>query len=388
MWWFISPTIVFGKDALEHLRTINGSRVLIVTDAQIRSLGFADQVANQFVETGKQIRIFDKVEPEPSLENVSQAGQVANDFQPDLIVAIGGGSCIDAAKAIWILYERPDMRLEEVSALTELGLRKKAHLVAIPTTSGTGSDATWVAVITNKTERLKIDYITSRELVPDVSIVDPRFCMKMPKAVVAQTGLDALTQGIEAYVTTWRTDFSDALAMKVVQLAFKYLERSYVSESDVEAREKMHNAGSMSGLAFSNSHLGMAHSMGHALGATYRMAHGLSVAISNLYVMQFNRNVVSERYAEIARAFGISASTAIDAADELTVSLSALMRRLDQPTTLAEFGIDRADLVRDMASLIEKANMSACTFVAPRIPSRQELERLYLCALEGSSVRF
>lgn len=388
MWWFISPTIVFGKDALEHLRALKGTRVLIVTDEQIGSLGFVDQVVKYLVETGKQIQIFDKVESEPSIENVSQGGRVANEFQPDLIVALGGGSCIDAAKAIWILYERPDMRLEEVSALTELGLRKRARLIAIPTTSGTGSDATWAAVITSKTERLKLDYITSRELVPDVSIVDPRFCMKMPKAIIAHTGLDALTQGIEAYVTTWRTDFSDALAMKVVQLAFKYLERSYKSESDLEAREKMHNAGSMSGLAFSNSHLGMAHSMGHALGATYRMAHGLSVAISNLYVIQFNRTVVLERYADIARALGISAYATTDAAEELTASLSALMRRLDQPTTLAEIGIDRADLVRDMVPLIEKTNMSACTFVAPRIPSREELEKLYLCAFEGSNVRF
>lgn len=388
MWWFISPTIVFGNDALEHLRTVKGARALIVTDEQIRRLGFVDEVAKHLIETGKQIQVFDRVESEPSLENVSVGAVAAREFQPDLIVAIGGGSCIDAAKAIWILYERPDLRLEEVSALTELGLRKRARLVAVPTTSGTGSDATWVAVITNKAERLKLDYITSRELVPDVSILDPRFCMKMPKAMIAHTGLDALTQGIEAYVTTWRTDFSDALAMRVIQLAFKYLERSYKNENDLEAREKMHNAGSMSGLAFSNSHLGMAHSMGHALGATYRMAHGLSVAISDLYIVQYNRKVVSEKYAEIAHALGISAPTAKDAADELGASLAALMRRLDQPTTLAEFGINREDLVRDMKPLIEKANMSACTFVAPRIPSSEEMEKLYLCAFDGSKVDF
>jgi alcohol dehydrogenase class IV len=388
MWWFISPVIVFGNDALEHLRTVKGARALIVTDQQIQRLGFVDEVAKYLGETGKQIKLFDRVESEPSLENVSAGAQVANDFKPDLIVALGGGSCIDAAKAIWILYERPDLRLEEVSALTELGLRKKAHLVAIPTTSGTGSDATWVAVITDKAERLKLDYITSHELVPDVSILDPRFCTKMPKVIIAQTGLDALTQGIEAYVTTWRTDFSDALSMKVVQLAFKYLERSYKDPNDLEAREKMHNTGSMSGLAFSNSHLGMAHSMGHALGATYHMAHGLSVAISNLYVMQFSRSVVAERYAEIARVLGIAEPNPQEATAELIASLAGLMKRLDQPTTLAEFGIKREDLLRDMKSLIEKTNMSACTFVAPRIPSSEEMEKLYLCAFEGSKVDF
>jgi alcohol dehydrogenase class IV len=388
MWWFISPAIVFGNDALEYLRTVKGTRALIVTDQQIQRLGFVDEVAKYLGETGKQIKLFDRVESEPSLENVSAGAQVANDFKPDLIVALGGGSCIDAAKAIWISYERPDLRLEEVSALTELGLRKKAHLVAIPTTSGTGSDATWVAVITDKAERLKLDYITSRELVPDVSILDPRFFAKMPKVIIAQTGLDALTQGIEAYVTTWRTDFSDALSMKVVQLAFKYLERSYKDPNDLEAREKMHNAGSMSGLAFSNSHLGMAHSMGHALGATYHMAHGLSVALSNLYVMQYSRSVVAERYAEIARVFGITVPDPKEATAELIASLAALMKRLDQPTTLAEFGIKREDLLRDMKPLIEKTNMSACTFVAPRIPSSEEMEKLYLCAFEGSKVDF
>ena len=388
MWWFISPTIVFGSDALEYLRKVKGARALIVTDEQIQRLGFVDEVVKHLQETGKQIRVFDGVESEPSLENVSLGAMVAKDFQPDLIIALGGGSCIDAAKALWILYERPDLRLEEVSALTELELRKKARLVAIPTTSGTGSDATWVAVITDKAERVKLDYITSRELVPDVSILDPRFCAKMPKAMVAQTGLDALTQGIEAYVTTWRTDFSDALAMRVIQLVSKYIERSYKDQNDLEAREKMHNAGSMSGLAFSNSHLGIAHSMGHALGATYHLAHGLSVAISNLYVVQFSQGVVGEKYLEIVRALGMTSATSKEATAQLVASLSALMKRLDQPTTLAEFGIKREDLMRDMKHLIEKTNMSACTFVAPRVPSSEEMEKLYLCAFEGSKVDF
>jgi alcohol dehydrogenase class IV len=387
MWWFISPTIVFGNDALEHLRTVRGTRALIVTDAEIRRLGFVDEVAKYLTETGKQIHVFDQVEAEPSLENVAAGALVANDFHPDLIVALGGGSCIDAAKAIWVQYEHPELRLVEVSALTELGPRKTG-LVAIPTTSGGGSDASWVAVITNKAEQVKVDYISSHELVPDVSILDPRFCAKMPKALTAQTGLDALTQGIEAYVTTWRTDFSDALAMRAIQLAFRYLERSYKDPNDSEAREKMHNAGSMSGLACSNSQYGMAHSMGHALGATYHMAHGLSVAISNLYVIPFNRKVVSERYAEIAYALGIRASAPEDATEELVASLAALMKRLDQPTTLVDFGIKREELARDMKRLIDKTNLSAALFVAPRIPLSEELEKLYFCAFEGSKVDF
>lgn len=388
MWWFISPAIVFGSDSLEHLRSIEGTRALIVTDEQMRRLGFVDEVAQQLRETGKQIEVFDQVEPEPSLENVSSGVDVANKFQPDLLVALGGGSCIDAAKAIWIIYERPDLRLQEVSALTELRLRKKARLVAIPTTSGTGSDATWAAVITDKTERLKLDYITSRELVPDVSILDPRFCMKMPRNLTAQTGLDALTHGIEAYVTTWRTDFSDALAMRVVQLVFKYLEKAYANPDDLEAREKMHNAASMAGLAFSNSHLGIAHSMGHTLGAVYKVTHGLSVALSNLYVIQFNREVSCERYAEIAHALGMATQNSKEAVDALVAAIRELMTRLNQPVTLNQLGIKRDRMMEDMKTLIERTNMSACTFVAPRVPSSKEMENLYLCALEGREVDF
>jgi alcohol dehydrogenase class IV len=388
MWWFLSPGIVFGSDALEHLKSISGARALIVTDQQMRRVGFVGEVAQYLRETGKQIEVFDRVEPEPSLENVSKGVEVANEFRPDLLVALGGGSCIDAAKAIWILYERPDLRLQEVSALTELGLRKKARLIAIPTTSGTGSDATWVAVITDKADRLKLDYITSRELVPDVSILDPRFSMKMPKGLTAHTGLDALTHGIEAYVTTWKTDFSDALAMRAVQLVFKYLEKAYTNPDDLEAREKMHNAASMSGLAFSNSHLGIAHSMGHALGAMFNMVHGLSVAVSNLYVMQFNRGVAFERYTEIAHALGIAPPDTKDATDALVNAVRDLMIRIDQPVTLGQWGIKRDDLMRDMKALIEKTNMSACTFVAPRVPSSKEMENLYLCALEGKAVDF
>jgi alcohol dehydrogenase class IV len=346
-----------------------------------------EEVAKCLTETGKQIHVFDQVEAEPSLENVATGAMVARDFRPDLIVALGGGSCIDAAKGIWIQYEHPELRLEEVSALTELPPRKTG-LVAIPTTSGGGSDASWVAVITNKAEHVKIDYISSHELVPDISILDSRFCAKMPKALTAHTGLDALTQAIEAYVTTWRTDFSDALAMGAIQLAFRYLERSYKDPNDSEAKEKMHNAGTMSGLACSNSQFGTAHSMGHALGATYHMTHGLSVAISNLYVIPFNRKAVPERYAEIAYALGIRASTPEDATQELVGSLAALMKRLDQPTTLADFGIKREQLTRDMKSLIDKTNLSAALFVAPRVPLSEELEKLYLCAFEGGKVDF
>jgi alcohol dehydrogenase class IV len=192
LWWFTSPKIAFGEDSLEQLSSIEGQRVLVVTDPGIRRLGILEVVANELKKTPRAVEVCDQVEPEPSFENIQKVAAVARSFQPDLIVALGGGSCIDAAKAAWVLYERPDLKLDAVSPMTKLDLRKKARLVAIPTTAGTGSDATWVAILTDRAQNMKLDYFASRELVPDYSILDPRFVLKLPRQATAYTGLDAL----------------------------------------------------------------------------------------------------------------------------------------------------------------------------------------------------
>jgi alcohol dehydrogenase class IV len=259
MWIFQSPRIAFGEDALEYLKELEGGRAFIVTDKVIRSLGYVDLASKYLEEAGFEVKVFDEVEPEPAIKEVIKGAKKLQEFAPDWIIGLGGGSCMDAAKAMWILYERPDFNLAELSPLIKLDLRKKARLICIPTTSGTGSEASWVTVITDEKEHFKME-LASRELYPDIAIVDPNLVGSMPKKLKAYTAIDALINAIEAYVSQWKNDFSDALAIKAAQIIFKYLPRTYENRKDKEAREKMHNAATMAGMAYSNSQVGIAHS--------------------------------------------------------------------------------------------------------------------------------
>lgn len=391
MWWFMSPKIAFGEDALEILKEVKGKRGFIVTDKVIRCLGFADIVLSYLKEAGFEVEIFDGVEPEPSVENVLGGAEPMRKFAPDLIVGLGGGSCIDAAKAMWVLYERPDLKeLIEIGGLTplaELGLRKKARLIAIPTTSGTGSDATWATVITDKKTAYKME-MASRELLPDISILDPKLVMGMPKQLTADTGLDVLAHAIEGYVSQWRNDFSDAMAMGAIKLVFRFLPRAYEDGNDAEAREKMHFAATMAGLAFGNSQVGIAHSMGHSLGAVFHIPHGRTVGFFLPYVIEYSSKVSGARYAEIAKAIDIEAESEEEAVEKLVSSIRDLMKRMGIPLSVKEMGISWEDYERRLEELVAKASRSACTFVNPRVPNEEDLRKLFICAFEGKKVDF
>ena len=245
MWYFSSPMLVYGEDALSHLHHIQGSRALIVTDPTLARLGIAARIEDILKDVGFATCVFAEVEPEPSLQTVRRGAVVASEFQPDWIIGLGGGSPLDASKAIWALYERPDLDPTDINPMETLGL-SKAKLIAIPTTSGTGSEATWALVLTDTEEKRKFS-TGSRELVPTVAIVDPSLTMELPPRVTADTGLDALTHAIEGYTCAWANDFSDGLCLKAVQLVFDYLERAYAGGDDVEAREKMGNCRLASG---------------------------------------------------------------------------------------------------------------------------------------------
>jgi alcohol dehydrogenase class IV len=388
LWFFTSPKIVFGEDSLEQLRTIEGKRVLVITDPVVSRLGMLELVMNELRKEPRVIEVYDQVEPEPSFENVEQVATAMSRFQPDLLVALGGGSCIDAAKGAWVLYERPDLKLDAVSAITKLDLRKKARLVAIPTTAGTGSDATWCAILTDRAHNMKLDYFTSRELVPDYSILDPRFVLRLPKEATAYTGLDALDQGIEAYVSQWRTDFSDGLALRSIQMLFEYLPKAYDNPDDLLARQKTQNAATMSGLAFSNSQVGLAHATGHALGAIFHMPHGLAVGISNPYVIQFSSRDAIERYGDIAHAVGIKDESPQKATDMLVESIKRLMLHLKTPLSLREAGISQNAFEQNIDTLVEQTNRSTCAFMNPRVPDIEEIRRLLAYMHVGKDVDF
>ena len=379
---------MFGEDSLEQLSSIEGKRVLLVTDPIVSKLGMVEVVRNELMKEPRAVEVFDQVEAEPSFENVEKVAAAMRRFQPDLIVALGGGSCIDAAKGAWVLYERPDLALDAVSPLTKLDLRKKARLVAIPTTAGTGSDATWVAVLTDRSQNMKLDYFSSRELVPDYSILNPEFLLKLPKQTTAYTGLDAIDQAIEAYVNQWRNDFSDGLALRSIQILFEYLPKAFDIPDDMYARQKTQNAATMSGLAFSNSQVGLAHATGHALGAIFHMAHGLAVGISNPYVIQFSSRDAAQLYSDIAHVVGIKEESAQKATDMLVESIKRLMVHLKTPLSLREAGISQSAFEQNLGSLIEQTNRSTCTFVNPRVPDVEEVRKLFVCMFEGKPANF
>ena len=379
---------MFGEDSLEQLSAVEGKRVLIITDPVVSKLGMLELVVNELKKEPRVIEVFDQVEPEPSFENVEKVATAASRFQPDLIVALGGGSCIDAAKAAWVLYERPDLKVDAVSPLTKLDLRKKAILAAIPTTAGTGSDATWVAMLTDRAQNMKLDYFASRELVPDYSILDPRFVLKLPREATAYTGLDALDQAIEAYVNQWRNDFTDGLALRSIQILFEFLPKAFDNPDDLHARQKTQNASTMSGLAFSNSQVGLAHATGHALGTIFHMAHGLAVGISNPYVIQFSSRDAAQLYSDIAHVIGIKEESAQKATDMLVESIKRLMGHLKTPLSLRGAGISQSAFEQNMDGLIEQTNRSTCTFVNPRVPDVEEIRKLFVCMYEGKPVDF
>jgi len=386
MWFFNSPEVVFGEDALSYLDEIEGRRALIVTDENMVRLDFVDRVIGHLREAGIETRVFAEVEPDPSLETVKRGAQAALAYEPDWIVGLGGGSCMDAAKAVWVLYERPDLQPDEISPIETLGLRQKARLIAIPTTSGTGAEATWAIVLTDTEGQCKLG-LGSRENVADIAIVDPVFAAELPPQLTADTGMDALTHAVEGYTCTWRNDFSDGLCLKAIELVFDHLPRAY-EKGDREAREKMHNAACIAGLGFGNALAALAHSLGHSLGAVFHVPHGRAVGLFLPYTIEFCAHGGGTRYAEIARFLGLAAESEEEGAASLVSAIRGLLKRLSQPGTIGELGISSAEFEAGLTKLVENAENDSCAVTSPRIPSAEEFERLYRYAFEGRAVDF
>ena len=388
MWYFKSPEVVFGEDALSHLHHIVGSRAFIVTDVTLKKLGVAGRIEAILQEAGFATEPFAEVEPEPSLQTVRRGAALATAFAPDWIVALGGGSPMDAAKAIWAMYERPDMDAVDINPMVNLNL-VKAKMLAIPTTSGTGSEATWAIVLTDTEERRKFS-TGSRELVPTLAIVDPSLTQSLPARITADTGLDALTHAIEGYVASWHNDFTDGLCLKAVELVFAYLERAYrEGETDMEAREKMGVAATIAGLGFGNANLGLAHAMGHSFGALFKKPHGRAVALFLPYITEFTVNAGLGRYGDIAQFVGLTNGRDEEAGGRLLVdSIRNLQRAVGQPMCIADFGVSPAEFEESLELLCDHAEMDTQYFTAPRLPEREELERLFQYAYNGRAVDF
>jgi alcohol dehydrogenase class IV len=387
MWYFDSPHVIFGEEALTFLAQLSGRRVFVVTDRNIVRLGLTQLVTDQLAAAGLAHTVFDEVEPEPSLQMVQRCASALAQHQPDWIIGLGGGSCLDAAKAAWLLYENPGIDPASVNPFDQYTLRAKAKLIAIPTTSGTGSEATWYAVLTDTVEQRKVG-IGTRGLLPDYAIIDPALVMSLPPSITADTGLDALTQSIESYQSSWRNDFSDALCLHAVRLIFEYLLRAYADGSDREAREHMHNAAAIGGIGFGNSQATLAHCMGHALGVLFHVPHGRTVALFLPYTIEFNVNGGGSRYAEIAQALGLSADEEPIGAASLVAAVRDLERQLQQPLTVRELGIDQAAFEQALPELVARAETDTQIATNLRVPDSAELKRLFEYSYDGKVVDF
>jgi alcohol dehydrogenase class IV len=387
MWYFVSPEIVFGEGALDALDELEGRRALIVTDATLVQLGLVDRVRAHLDKAGIEAHVFDAVEPDPSVRTVRQGVEVPREVEPDWIIGLGGGSPMDAAKAIWVLYERPDLEPAEINPFVPLGLRQKARLITIPTTSGTGAEVTWAIVLTDTEEQRKMG-LGSRENVADIAIVDPAMAAGMPPQLTADTGLDALTHAVEGYTCAWHTDLTDGLCINAARTVFQYLPCAVADGSDMEARERMHNAATCAGLGFGNSLASMAHAMGHTLGAVFHVPHGRAVAIFLPYTIEFAAREAPERFAELAVLVGCSRVEGEKGARALAGHIRDLCREVGNPTSIAEAGIERAAHEAQLDKLIDDAFNDTQIITAVRAPSYEELRQLFLYAYEGKPVDF
>lgn len=387
MWYFVSPQIVFGEGALDALDEIEGHRAFIVTDAALVKLGLVERVKAHLESAGLEVRVFAEVEPDPSVQTVLRGAQIAAEYSPDWIVGLGGGSAMDAAKAIWILYERPDIEPSEINPFIRLGLRQKAHMITIPTTSGTGAEVTWAIVLTDTEEKRKMA-LGNREAVADIAIVDPEMAAGMPPQLTADTGLDALTHAVEGYTCAWHTDLTDGLCLQAVRLIFEYLPRAVADGSDMLARERLHNAATAAGLGFGNSLAAMAHSMGHTFGAVFHVPHGRAVGLFLPYTIEFGAREAPERFAELSALTGCSSAGGEEGALALSRRIRELIRQVGAPTSLMELGLSRAEFEAQLDKMVDDAFNDTSMVSALRTPSYDELRQLFVYAYEGQEVDF
>ncbi|MFC9724222.1 bifunctional acetaldehyde-CoA/alcohol dehydrogenase [Bacillus cereus] len=407
-WFKLPPKIYFEKHATAYLANMpNISRAFIVTDPGMVEHGYVDTVAHYLNKNANDVKVevFFEVEPDPSDETVFKGAEMMRSFKPDVIIALGGGSAMDAAKGMWLFYEHPETTFygikqkfldirKRTCKYPELG--NKAQFVAIPTTSGTGSEVTPFAVITDKKNNIKYP-LADYELTPDVAIVDPQFVMTVPPHVTADTGMDVLTHAIEAYVSVMANDYTDGLALKAIDLVFKYLPRAYKDGNDEEAREKMHNASAIAGMAFANAFLGINHSLAHKIGPEFHIPHGRANAILMPHVVRYNaikprkhalfpkyeHFVADERYAHIARMLELPASSAAEGVESLVQAIIELGKSLNINMSIAGQGVDKEQFEEVVGVLAERAFEDQCTTANPKLPLISELKEIYMEAYKG-----
>jgi alcohol dehydrogenase class IV len=379
--------IYFGEGSLAELKNLKGKKaMLVVGGGSMKRFGFLGQAVNYLKEAGMEVELFEGVEPDPSVETVMRGAEAMRKFQPDWIVSMGGGSPIDAAKAMWIFYEYPEFTFQEAVIPFNLPeLRQKARFVAIPSTSGTATEVTAFSVITDYKLRIKYP-LADFNITPDIAIVDPKLAETMPQQLTAHTGMDALTHAIEAYVAGLHSDFSDPLALHAIDMIYDNLEKSYAG--DHQARAQMHIAQCLAGMAFSNALLGIVHSLAHKTGAIFHIPHGCANAIYLPYVIEFNSKVCADRFAKIARMLNLKGETDMELTRALVASIKKMNMQLDIPLTLKEYGVTESDFTENLNYIAENAVADACTGSNPRPTSVEEMKMILASIYYGTKVDF
>ena len=408
-WFKIPDRIYFEAGSIGYLQKMpNISRAFIVTDEAMVKLGYVNRVLHQLRKRQNEVHseIFYEVETDPSFDTIMKGVSMMESFSPDVIIALGGGSAIDAAKGMWLFYENPEADINGLK-LKFMDIRKRTYkyptlgkktkLVAIPTTSGTGSEVTSFAVITDRKQNMKYP-LADYELTPSVAIVDPDLVMSLPRVQTADTGMDVLTHAIEAYVSNMASDYTDGLAEKALELVFANLKEAYEHGDNLVAREKMHNASTIAGMAFTNAFLGVNHSIAHKIGAEFHISHGRTNAILLPYVIKYNAQMPTKfvsfpkyeyyiadyKYSLLAKRAGIQYDSVEDAVLKLIEKIKRLNRDLGIPESFKEYGLDEAEFLSKIDSLAEKAFEDQCTNANPRLPLVSELKQIMLDAYYGN----
>ena len=412
-WFKIPEKIYFEAGSIAYLEKMPDiERAFIVTDQGMVKLGYVDKILYHLRKREKHVHceIFDEVESDPSFETVNKGLEMMRNFKPDVIIALGGGSPIDAAKGMWLFYEHPEADPEGLK-LKFMDIRKRTYkfpklgvktkMVAIPTTSGTGSEVTSFAVLTDKKLNKKYP-LADYELTPDVAIVDPDLVLSLPKTVTADTGMDVLTHALEAYVSNMASDFTDGLSEKAVELVVNYLPKAYTDgANDKLAREKMHNASTIAGMSFTNAFLGVCHSLAHKIGAEFHLAHGRINAILLPYVIRYNATmptkfvsfpkyeyfIADQKYAQMAKKIGLKADTVEEGISSLIAKVKEMNEFLGIPKSFKEAGIEEAEFMAKIDMLADRAFEDQCTTANPRVPLVSELKQILIDSYYGNEIK-
>jgi len=399
MWHFYCPNITYGEDALNFIERIKGEKCFIVTDKIVEELGYLKILTDKLDNFGKKYTVFTDVIPDPHEEDVIKGKEQCIDYAPDLIIALGGGSVIDTAKGIWVMYEYPDYNLDNISPFDEklYDFANKAKMIAIPTTSGTGSEATWATIISRYQDgawrKMSLPHMS---LVPTYAIVDPIFPKGMPPALTVNTAFDALAHAIEAYISSWRNEFCNALGIKAIELIFKYLPIAYKDGNNMEARDFLHQASTLAGLAFSNSQLHIGHAMGHSLAAVFPIPHGQTVGLFLKYITQYclndpgETNESIEVYSTLAKKLGWAKwdYPPKKASYIVVEKINELQDKVDFIKNIKDLGITQENFNNNLNKLIGLCYQDPSSVMAPRTPNKEEFTKLYTYAYEGKDIDF